>query len=131
MSKDIKYLPLISKVETIDTLLRTTSHSAFPITQSSSSSITKVPILYREKRLISEGSDDVPLEQFVASMYQRPPASKPTIQSKAGGDGEEGERELVLHGLILRSQLVTLLENNVFIDESEQVQCVNVVDMKI
>ena len=41
--------------------------------------------------------------------------------SKEGGDGEEDNKQLVLHGLILRSQLVTLLKNNVFIDESEQV----------
>ena len=41
--------------------------------------------------------------------------------SKEGGDGEEDNKQLVFHGLILRSQLVTLLKNNIFIDESEQV----------
>ena len=129
MSKDLKYLPLISQVETIDNLLRTTPHSAFPIAESSASSNSKVPI-YRGMRLISEGSEDTSLEVSIASMYQ----SQRPVQSKhvqyphnftyaiktytEGGDWEEDDKQLVLHGLILRSQL---LKNNVFIDESEQV----------
>ena len=134
MSKDLKYLPLISQVGTIDNLLRTTPHSAFPIAESSASSNSKVPILYRGKRLISEGSEDTSLEVSIASMYQsqRPVPSKHVQHPRdftyaiktEGGDGEEDNKQLVLHGLILRSQLVTLLKNNVFIDESEQVQCI-------
>ena len=133
MSKDLKYLPLISQVETIDNLLRTTPHSAFPIAESSGSSKSKVPIFYRGKRLISEGSEDTSLEVSIASMYQsqRPVPSKHVQHPrdftyairtpKEEGDGEEDNKQLVLHGLILRSQLVTLLKNNVFIDENEQV----------
>ncbi|KAL5491616.1 hypothetical protein EMCRGX_G016934 [Ephydatia muelleri] len=130
MSKDLKYLPLISQVGTIDNLLRTTPHSAFPIAESSVSSNSKVPILYRGKRLISEGSEDTSLEVSIASMYQsqRPVSSKHVQHPRdftyaiktEGGDGEKDNKQLVLHGLILRSQLVTLLKNNVFIDESEQ-----------
>ena len=143
MSKDVKYLPLISKVETVDSLLRTTTHSAFPIVEDSTSANTKVPLLYRAKRLISEGEEEeTSLELTLDSMYQR----KVQPQQPSGKDGhaflnavnispgddssndQEGEKQLVLHGLILRTQLVTLLKNSVFIDENEQVDtCVGCV----
>ncbi|KAL5474896.1 hypothetical protein EMCRGX_G026921 [Ephydatia muelleri] len=133
MSKDIKYLPLISKVETIDTILRTTTHSAFPVTEDNASSPgPKVPLLYRSKRLISEGEEEE--TAFESSMYRYqkkglPQGPSGNIQGSlatrragkmAEGEDQEGQKELVLHGMILRTQLVTLLKNNLFIDENEQ-----------
>ena len=134
MSKDIKYLPLISKVETIDAILRTTTHSAFPVTEDNASSPgPKVPLLYRSKRLISEGEEEE--TAFESSMYRYqkkglPQGPSGNIQGSlatrragkmAEGEDQEGQKELVLHGMILRTQLVTLLKNNLFIDENEQV----------
>ena len=137
MSKHIKYLPLISKVETIDAILRTTTHSAFPVTEDNASPPgPKVPLLYRGKRLISEGEEEEEGETaFESSMYTYqkkglPQGPSGNIQGSlatrragkmAEGEDQEGQKELVLHGMILRTQLVTLLKNNLFIDENEQV----------
>ena len=120
MSKDVKYLPLISKVETIDNLLRTTPHSAFPIVEDTISADVTVPMLYRGKRLISvDGSIDpsiLDLRFLMKSPFENSYENLDEIC-----DDCSSTEQLVLHGLILRSQLVTLLQNGVFIEESEQV----------
>ena len=103
----LTYLYPITRVRSIEQILRTTVHSAFPIvTPVRSSSIPDFP-------------------KNVKSHHTPQLITHPSVRGeKESGDDDSKEcerKKLVFRGLILRHQLVTLLKNHCFFKEADGV----------
>ena len=124
MNKDIKYIYPVSRVHSIEKLLRTTAHNAFFVV---------TPLISEEEE--QEQSELNPEAVFTPNIEM----TRKTWQHRRRQNSfhtsliakqEEKEQQrngqvtglpLVLHGIILRSQLVTLLKNNAFFREQDGV----------
>ena len=124
MNTNIKYIYPVTRVDSIDRLLRTTAHNAYFVV---------TPLLTTEEE--EERAEMKPEMVFCPNLEmtrrtrqhrqnQRQLLSHTTSSAKAREEEEEKKRgtPLVLHGIILRSQLVALLKHKVFFREENGVR---------
>lgn len=133
MNTDVKYIYPVTRVKSIKNLLRTTRHNAFFVVtrmraekddieeeSEDSSDAAFTPMTERTRRarqhrlslLLTSGSTSPP-----------PRTTKKRVQHMME-DEEQGDEEkpsLVFHGIILRSQLVSLFKHKVFFEEQNGV----------
>ena len=165
MSENISFLYPITRVRSLYQLLRSTTHSAFPVVTPLKSyerppqNVTNehVPVLYRKDFTLSSekgGSDSNEYAPINSSLSEEPKPKHRQIYRqgmvrtpKASTDapctnpdgldysnasspstldgGENGQKPIVLHGMILRTQLVQLLTRRTFFSNEEQVSFVS------
>ncbi len=137
MNGDLKYVYPISRVGSIEQLLRTTVHNAFfvvtPMTFEpteelvagqpnivNSNETVKKPRLYDRKsvRPIHRSTVIARKRQKDAMKLQGLESSETSSVSSNGGGKDT---PLIFNGIILRSQLVTLLKNKIFVHNEELV----------
>lgn len=138
MNQDLKYIYPISRVGSIDRLLRVTAHNAFlvvsPLAAASDDATNSVglskqsPLLYERHsihpvhrtKLIEQRRRQEALKrkQYTAINDDEESRGATPVASSGGDEGSSSEVALVFHGLILRSQLVELLRNRIFFDEN-------------
>ena len=123
MNKDIKYIYPVTRVNSIEKLLRTTAHNAFFVV---------TPLITEEEQ--REQSDLNPEAAFTPNIemtrktwqHRRRQNSFHAHTSLVAKQEEREQQQeaglpLVLHGIILRSQLVTLLKNEAYFREQDGV----------
>lgn len=121
MNKDIKYIYPVSRVSSIEKLLRTTAHNAFFVV---------TPLIteeeQREQSEINPEAAFTPNIEMTRKTWQHRRRQN-SFHTSLTAKHEEREQQqetglpLVLHGIILRSQLVTLLKNRAFFKELDGV----------
>ena len=147
MNRDLKFIYPITRVQSIEQLLRTTAHNAFFVVTPLSlehwnnsqddKEQTFLPKLYKRKSIHPiHHLRRRDVKNFQAktkpSRYERKRKPLPVVREEGGiieekeclAPVEENDAPLVLKGIILRSQLVTLLSKRVFFDEDEGVSSI-------
>lgn len=144
MNRDLKYIYPVSRVQSIEQLLRVTAHNAFFVVTPSSlvsgggtmeskndkgASIEEtkfMPQLYKRNSIVMPLRPSSTIYDQRTSVSSLVPAVNSLTQlhtiSEAATPLEEPTPPLTLHGIILRSQLVTLLDQKIFFNESEGVR---------
>ncbi len=144
MNRDLKYIYPISRVQSIEQLLRVTAHNAFFVV---------TPLSTKDVYEQDSKIEDVMESNFMPQLYNRVsihpvnPVTAKAMRMKMGGlesersavpirtsstlpvisedfNGAVDKVPLVFHGIILRSQLVTLLDNGVFFNEQDDVSSI-------
>lgn len=143
MNRDLKYIYPVSRVQSIEQLLRVTAHNAFFVVSPSSTTMSRrvdqtdakecsiedeaklIPQLYKRDSIL------LPVRPSTTIYEERsiPPISainsltrlEPITESAATPFEDGPTPPLTFHGIILRSQLVTLLDQKIFFNESDGV----------
>ena len=146
MNRDLKYIYPISRVHSIEQLLRVTAHNAFFVvtplsTEDQYDRDTKheevresnfMPQLYHRLSVHpvhpttnifgKRNMDGIEPEQVIPNSFLNTSPTLPIISEEYNESIET--KPLILHGTILRSQLVTLLHKGVFFNEADDVSFV-------
>lgn len=140
MNPDLKYIYPISRVSSIERLLRVTAHNAFlvvsPLTTPPSPTMNprggdspQTPQLYERlsihppayrKKMANLRKEAIRKSQQLGHVNYISEERGATPVTYTGNEGRD-DVSLVFHGIILRSQLVELLRNKVFFDENDGV----------
>ena len=142
MNQDLKYIYPITRVRSIENLLRVTAHNAFlvvtpltldPNNEDDRLEQTYLPQLYERRSILPTYRQKL-IEQRLKTVEDLPnkqsagvnPTGAHTIvtsyqSNNTNGDIVGSDRPLIFHGIILRSQLVELLDNGVYFNESSGV----------
>ena len=132
MNTDVKYIYPITRVRSIERLLRVTAHNAFFVM---SPPDTKHP---HQQDMGGDDDSDVMETSMQPKLYERitvMPLRKVRALQQKGVDGADttmsannesakqaSSENCVLRGVILRHQLVELLRNKIFFEESSGVR---------
>jgi chloride channel 6 len=131
MNKDLKYIYPVSRVGSIERLLKVTAHNAFFVvsplnvpkspTHGGASDVlmdlSHSPQLYRRYSINPKLLKNVKQQRkFKDDSYN--PESSSASYNPDNGNHETQHVPLVFHGIILRSQLVELLRNRIFFSEN-------------
>ena len=148
MNTDVKYIYPITRVRSIERLLRVTAHNAFfvmsPLNIKSMYEqdigrgwdvveTAMLPKLYQRRSIIyshksrslkhKRQSRTVPSGDINSDPTHTPLiATTPVNYQSAMESGDPSNNGFILHGVILRHQLVELLRNRVFFEESQGVR---------
>ena len=138
MNRDLKYIYPVSRVQSIEQLLRVTAHNAFfvvtPLSTGAANDrnardrvFSVKPQLYKRASIHpvhptksffgKEGNDS-----DAATPINLGDSEMPVINEEYIHETESSTGPFVLRGIILRSQLVTLIHNGVFFNEEDEVR---------
>ena len=139
MNPDLKYIYPISRVGSIERLLKVTAHNAFfvvtPLSTSTEEDTTssigvskQSPLLYERRsihpihrtRLIEQRrrKEALKRKEYKEATINDDGESRGATPFSSGAEEGVQDNAFVFHGLILRSQLVELLRNRIFFDEN-------------
>ena len=138
MNPDLKYIYPISRVGSIERLLKVTAHNAFfvvtPLSETTEDTTSSIgvskqsPLLYERRSIHPIHRTKLIEQRRKKEALKRKEYKEATINDDGESRGatpfssgaEEGSQDaaFVFHGLILRSQLVELLRNRIFFDEN-------------
>lgn len=132
MNPNLKYIYPVSRVSSIERLLRVTAHNAFlvvtPLNIEPQENIDSqhTPQLYErlsihpmhKKKLLEERKQRKKRQEKAINRSDAGASNVVTFQS---AEDNSQDVALVFHGMILRSQLVELLRNSIFFDENQGV----------
>ena len=139
MNRDLKYIYPISRVRSIEQLLRTTAHNAFLV-------VTPLKI---DQRTVEKDKDKKPrrylrkpihcstiiaqtreihslnVQEALSSANSSAISHEETVLCDTVKGKADEDTPLIFHGIVLRSQLVTLLSNKIFHHEDDSVSCLH------
>ena len=145
MSSDLKYIYPISQVGSIEQLLRTTAHNAFFVVTPMTFEPTGIDLeVAKGSKNVNDSKDPMKKPQLYDRKSVRPvhrptiiakkrqqdamkmqgfkPAATAVVGSVGSNEGNiDKNAPLIFNGIILRSQLVTLLKNKIFFHKDDLV----------
>lgn len=142
MNRDLKYIYPITRVRSIENLLRVTRHNAFlvvtpltldPNNEGDRLEQTYMPQLYERQSILPKYRQKI-IEQRLKTVESLPNKRSTGVNptgahslvtsyqsNNTNGDIVGNDSPLVFHGIILRSQLIELLHNGIYFNESSGV----------